>query len=370
MSTRTDKATEAAGDKLPAYSEAPPYTEAAEPEASSSSGVPPPPAAAAAPPPPPPPDYRQASFTPYVPIPPMLHGVSKTAYRGFHLCADADGHSRLFYAAHHTGVSGTGPLGGRQGVYLHNGLDAGAPVLAAAGQRLQHESLRERTSVVLLPPHMPADDGGSVSAGHTDTLMEPSDDGGDDDVDGSLVFRLRLDIGTGPANKLRPAKFAWCRLGGGDSSSGEYTLVRKVFRHGEKYAAADGSSRCAYPKTEADRHAAADAGESPTLDDGEVVAVLTCGSALKPWERRLFTIELRGSAAAGLLGERCVVMIVTTAVRLYQLHAQGRTSSKFLGKTGKEDKDKKRRQKRKSGNPMGTVQGTVDAASLLGMLLR
>ncbi|KAJ4158435.1 uncharacterized protein LMH87_008961 [Akanthomyces muscarius] len=368
MPTRIDRTTEATGESLPAYSEAPPYTEAAESEAASSSsrsaGVPP----AAAPPP----DYRQASFTPYVPIPTTLYGFSKTAYRGLHLCADADGRAKLFYAVHHTGMSGTGPLGGRLGVHLHNGLDNRAPVLAAAGQRLQHESFRERTSVVLLPPHMPpaADHGGGSRnvvgiASYTDVLMEVHNT-----RRGPPVFRLKLEIGAGTANTLRPAKFAWCRgLGAGGN---EYTLVRKLFRHGERYAAA-GASRCAFPRTEDEERAAAEKGSAED-DDGEVVAVLTCGSALKTWgrgRRRLFTIELRGSAAWGLLGERCTVMIVTTAVRVYQMHEQGMTSrSTFWGSMGKHEKKNatEKKSRKEEGKAADTLGQAVDAAALLSEL--
>lgn len=365
MPAQIDKAADAADESLPAYSEAPPYTEAAERETASSSsrsaGVLLAPAAAL-------PDYRQASFTPYVLIPTTLHGFSKTAYRGLHLCADADGRAKLFYAVHHTGMSGTGPLGGRVGVYLHNGLDGRAPVLAAAGQRLQHESLRERTSVVLLPPHMApaaADLRGSSSssrkvvgiAGYTDILMAP----GDARRGGPPVFRLKLEVGAGPADTMRPAKFAWCRPRG---DGNEYTLVRKLFRHGERYAAA-AASLCAFPRTEDEEERAAAEAGSAEDSDGEVVAVLTCGSAPKAWgrgRRRLFTIELRGSAAQGLLGERCTVMIVTTAMRIYQMHGQGMTSSSnFL--------DSMRRHERKSSKGRGKAADTLGQAANASALL-
>lgn len=350
MTTRIDKATEAAGDSLPAYHEAPAYTEA-EPAAASSS---------AAAPEAPPPDYKQASVTPYVPIPVTLYGQSKTAYRGLHLCADAAGKDKLFYAEYHTGMSGSGLLGSRPGVHLHNGLDSKAPVLAAAGYRSQsltmQESLRELSSVVILPPPLPAAKGTNAGAAMTNVLMEPSGM-----TETGPLFRLRLDVGDGAADALRPAKFAWCKLEGKEveaEGGNGFKLVRKLFRHGERYAAPDGP-RCDFPKTEEELTAAENAGES-TTGDAEVVAVLSVSSALKGWGQ-LFKLELRGSAVEGSLGQRCTVMIVTTALRLHQMHTQGKTSRKFLSVVGGS--------KGKSKNGTENVYNATATAGVAGFLL-
>ncbi|KAJ6779361.1 hypothetical protein PWT90_04026 [Aphanocladium album] len=335
MTARIDKATEAAGDSLPAYTEAPPYAEAA-PQASTSTPAVPPQGK--------PPDYKQASVTPYVPIPTTLYGMSGTRiYRGLHLCAAPSDRDRLFYAEHHTGLSRSGPLGNRPGVHLHNGLDGKAPVLSAAGYRSQpltmQESLRELCNVVILPPPMTAGaaKGTNVGSNMTNVLMEPSGE-----TETGPLFRLTLDVGSGSADQLRPAKFAWCKLDGKEaeaesrgssssSSSSGFKLVRKLFRAGEKFAAPDGP-RCDFPKTEDELTAAENAGES-TTGDAEVVAVLLLASALKPWGQ-LFRLEMRGSAAAGLLGERCAIMIVTTALKLHQMHTQGKTNRSFLAMLG------------------------------------
>lgn len=330
MSTQIDKATEAAGDSLPAYTEAAPAYTGPElgPAASSSSS---------SAPEAPPPDYRQASFTPYVPIPAVLYGMNKTAYRGLYLCTEQRTGTKLFYAEFHSGLSGSGLLRSRAGVHLHNGVGSKSPVLAAAGRATPpltvRESFADMSNVVLLPPPMPLASGAKSRGAMTMVMM----DGGTDPA-GEPFFRLRLDVGTGPADKLRPARFGWCKIRGkaeeerlAEGSAGGFKLVRKLFRAGEKYVDAD-APRADFPMSQAEMEDAAVDGE-PVGDDGEVVAVLSYSSGVKSWGR-LFKLEMRGSAAAGLLGERCSMMVVATALQIYYMHMQGKTNKTLMGFLG------------------------------------
>lgn len=362
MADRSDEHAEAA-DSLPAYTDAAPdssttYTAPATTATTTSAS---------------PPDYRQAGFTPYVPIPDTLYGVSKTAYRGLSLCSQNPGRGgdgdRLFHAVFHTGLSGSGPLGRRPGVQLHNGVDGKAPVLAAAGSRTQpltmRESLGDLTSVVLLPPVAAAPQNGQRKAvvrmaerGFTEVLMEPSGM-----ANGGPVFRLRVEVGS-RSDRLRPATFAWCRIpdddgdedGDGDGLGGAgFQLLRRVFQHGEPPAEGQ-RPRCAFPKTEEELAAAEDAGVPPARDDAEVVAVMRCARAplVKAWGRQL-RLEMRGgTAAAGFLGERCRVMVLATALGVYWLHVQGKTSRTVTGKA------KGKGKKTKGG---GKMEGAMEAAS-------
>lgn len=72
---------------------------------------------------------------------------------------------------------------------------------------------------------------------------------------------------------------------------------------------------------------------SMPADEGETVAVLTFISVLKTFTHA-FSLWLVGNAAKGVYGERCVLAVVLTALRLLMLRMKGRTSQTVV-ETGK-----------------------------------
>lgn len=67
---------------------------------------------------------------------------------------------------------------------------------------------------------------------------------------------------------------------------------------------------------------------SSRTSEEETIALITIVPPLITFTN-LFTLEFLGSALTGELGDRCMLMIVLTAMRLYFLNYNGRTTKAF-----------------------------------------
>ena len=65
-------------------------------------------------------------------------------------------------------------------------------------------------------------------------------------------------------------------------------------------------------------------------DEDEVVALLKWPGHALGWVAKMFSLELKGSALSGALGERCVLMILITACRIWMLRSAGKTTKGYV----------------------------------------
>jgi hypothetical protein len=203
-------------------------------------------------------------------------------------------------------LSGSSPLGFKAGVLLHNGMSTKDPILAAAGD----ESLFagriyafNSNSVIMLPP---LETRASHRAMITE-IMRPSTTS-----DNGVTFVFSIEVG----EKLQRERFEWRKFkkGNGDEANpGGFTLLRL-----------SSSSKNTDPTTSGSS-SRGDCSSSPTGNDCEAVALLTL---TRSWAqiKHPFSLELTGSGLSGALGDRWVLMVVITALRLWFLNANGRAT--------------------------------------------
>ena len=204
--------------------------------------------------------------------------------------SNADG-ERIYYAQTHTGLKRDEPLRGRRGITLHNGPSAASEVVAAAGDEVHlHASMYAANlhSVLMLPP-LPGGNSHNMAVEHLRTHA------------GSYSFFVEVE----PLAEHRRQKFQWIMDDGG---GGNVVRLLKV-RQSRRYSTASGYEGV------------------PT---GDVVATVTFrAAAAAGWftDKPAFTLALDDAVAtAASLGERCVLAIVVSALRLWQLRSQRRMS--------------------------------------------
>jgi hypothetical protein len=102
---------------------------------------------------------------------------------------------------------------------------------------------------------------------------------------------------------------------GEDPRAGGFKLIRLL-----SVETQNGSSGCGSQEASS---------SSPAGAHGETVAVLALG---KVWtgSRHAGTLQLRCTAQSGILGSCWTLMVVIAAVRLFMLHASGRTGKTYL----------------------------------------
>lgn len=214
---------------------------------------------------------------------------------------------RLFAIQHHSGLSGRGPLSTAPGIYIYNGPNESDGILAAIGDE-SLESARvlafNSNSVIMLPPVEP-----TGTNRFTNTKMVPRSS-----KEHGAIFQFTIESGYDWRKKV----FEWRKLAKGD----------------EDYAGAGGYKLVALPRrtNREDATQSESRSSSAPADDGETVAVLTFISLLKTFTHA-FSLRLVGNAAKGVYGDRCVLAIVLTAVRLLMLRMKGRASQTVV-KTG------------------------------------
>lgn len=269
----------------------PPY-----PGDSSSLPPPEPTISSTSPPLPAPATSLQPPFVPSCPFPPLMtayyiYELSLQTFKYFRLCSGTDKTDVLLTCEMCTGFVPRSPLGTRPGIILHNGPTKDAPVLAAAGaesQRAAQYLAFNPRSVVLLPP-IRAGPGATVRDMTTTTMRAVR-------VQGGVGFQLSLAVGGDARHR---DEFEWRKGGGGRTDSG-YTLLRLA----------------------------------PPGGEHEVLATLTWPRGLE-WLTKGFTLELKGSARDGSLGDRAVLMIVATAMRIFNLRLSGQAGKGYLSMADK-----------------------------------
>ena len=165
-------------------------------------------------------------------------------------------------------------------------------ILAAAGDDTHIFSAK---SIIYMPC---LDSDGTMPRGYTSEVMRGSTSG-----NGSVRFDFSIETG----EKAVREKFEWRKFSKGDETSakkGGFRLVRLTSSPGGSY---DGSSQA-------------------SIGDGEIVAMLKWAFS---WTniKQAFSLELIGSGRSGRLGERWILMVVITALRIYTLYFTGKTSS-------------------------------------------
>ncbi|KAK4033674.1 hypothetical protein C8A01DRAFT_19413 [Parachaetomium inaequale] len=240
-------------------------------------------------------------------FPPIMNAYGQwTKLKSFNLCGATE-KDRLYQVSLHTGYSASAPLGTRPGVLLHNGMSSKDPVLAAAGYDSQASFYSfNNQSVVLMPP-LP---GAAARAGDFVTEQMPAVIRG-----GLLVFPFSVELDSG--GKIQHEKFEWRKFKSGVDGSakeGGFRLVRLP---------SSGSTRLGgEPDTVASSSPAGG-------DDSEVVACLAW-CKLFPTFKHAFTLQLLGRGQSGELGERWSLMVVITALRLWALRANHKTSKSAI----------------------------------------
>ncbi|KAK2004476.1 hypothetical protein LX36DRAFT_676869 [Colletotrichum falcatum] len=241
-----------------------------------------------------------------------------TGLKSFFLCG-ASRDERLFLVEIHTGLSGRGPLGARRGMLLHNGTSSKDAVIAAAGDDSVFAGRAyafNSATVVHLPPLEPR---ASVRGMDTEAMRAGLADGGE------VVFRFSVEVG----EKRQRERFEWRKIEkGGEGAaarSGGFRLTQVSSRHkgtagASRDAAASGSA-----------HGGGGAPLCPRTD-AEVLALLSWPAGLSKLTSG-FSLQLQGRATS--MGDRWGLMVVITALRLWELNVQGRTSKTGIAIEGK-----------------------------------
>lgn len=255
---------------------------------------------------------QDAGNLPYRPFPASMElyanwDISKP--RIWHI-RETGSRERLFAVQQHTGLSGRGPLLSAPGSYIYNGPETSDGILAAIGDESMASArvlAFNSNSVIMLPPIEP-----TGTNRFTNTKMVPRSS-----KEHGATFQFTIEIG----HDLRKETFEWRKLAKGDEDyggAGGYRLValpQRTNETNETNATQSESASAVAPEVE-----------------GEKVAVLTFISMLKTFTHA-FSLRLVGNAAKGVYGDRCVLAIVLTALRLLMLRMKGRTSQTVV-KTG------------------------------------
>ncbi|KAK2010111.1 hypothetical protein LZ32DRAFT_607870 [Colletotrichum eremochloae] len=269
-----------------------------------------------------PPSYGDVAPTgpttsPYRPFPDVMNGCYyMTGIKSLFLCG-ASRKERLFLVEIHTGLSGKGPLGVRRGLYLHNGTSNKDAIIAAAGDNSVFAGRAytfNTATVVYLPLLEPR-----ASTHSMDTETMRAGLAGDE-----VVFRFSIEVG----EKQQRERFEWRKIqkGGGDAiKSGGFRLAQVSNRHKGTSTSRDVASSSARegplcPQTET------------ATDNAEVLALLSWPTGLSKLTNG-FSLQLQGRAKS--MGNRWSLMVVITALRLWELHVQSRTSKTGIAIEGK-----------------------------------
>lgn len=196
-------------------------------------------------------------------------------------------------------------------MYLYNGPEKKGQVLAAAGDVSQWAArvyAFNTDTILMLPPINPR---AATSPWVTEKMVAcVSETHG-------VTFTFTVEAGT----KEHRQRFEWRRRSDDKDDEGKGFVLFRIL-----------------PSSESRKRAAAEDDEEDAEEPVEEVAVLTWVSLLKSMTH-YFSLELKGSAESGLLGDRCVLTIVLTALRLKSMQLQGRASKSTVSIASKKGKE-------------------------------
>ncbi|KAI1081162.1 hypothetical protein F5B20DRAFT_537015 [Whalleya microplaca] len=216
--------------------------------------------------------------------------------REFHLGEDRN--QRLYCVSTHAGLTSRGP--GKPGVILHNGPTGKHPMLAAAGEE-PNWNIYSLNSIITLPP-LP----GSSSKMSTEIMRAST-------KQNTIRFQFSIEVGQGL--HLRREDFEWRKSNGDEDKElvePPWTCGFKLMRSSQH----DGEGNC---------RTASGTSEAIANGSEEVLAVFAWSSR---WSLTMpFKIQFRKGGLVDVMGERFTLMVIITALRLWGLKHQGRTSS-------------------------------------------
>lgn len=258
-----------------------------------------------------------AAFLGYRPFPPVinLYGNSSGGVIGalttYKLCG-ADKSDFLYAVEVHHGFTPRGPLNFRPGFYLRNGTGTEAPILATASDEEREPLLMSTFSVkslIMVPPPLDEDDV-EFNLNPRDLVTEIMY--ATTTSDGSVSFRFSVEVG--PKIKVRE-EFEWRKTRKGTTNSNtqhsRYILIRLP------------------PSSSSTSPSSPSSSSSIAQEESDILADLTFRNAMSL--QHLFTLELKGAACSGVMGDRWTLMVVTTALRLYWLRIYGKTNKAVVG---------------------------------------
>lgn len=263
-----------------------------------------------------------AKFLGYRPFPPVmnLYGNSSGGVIGalttYKLCG-ADKNGFLYVVEVHHGFTPRGPLNFRPGFYLRNGTGTEAPILAATGDEEREPLLMSTFSVkslIMVPPPLDEDDV-EFNLNPRDLVTEIMY--ATTTSDGSVSFRFSVEVG--PKMKIRE-EFEWRKTRKGDTNTQHtrYILTRLP-----------SSSSTSFSSPSPSPSSSPSSSSSSAQEESYILADLTFRNAISV--NHLFTLELKGAACSGVMGDRWTLMVVTTALRLYWLRVYGKTNKAIVG---------------------------------------
>ena len=264
------------------------------------------------------------AFGPFPPVMNVWGRFNMDLFKTTHICG-ATRRARLHAFEPHAGYGRKTPLGTRPGFLLRSGPGKRDPFLAATGDESRahaRHAAYSLSSVVLLPPARPAPNA-DPRVLVTERMLAATTAHG-------VAFRFAIETGRAAAAAaaagMRRERFEWrtaAKPHGEGAWGDDYVLVRLASRRRQPKTATSSSqdSREQSPPASA---AVGDQGE-------ELVAELSgvTGTGLSSLVHG-FSLRLTGSASEGELGDRCILMVVLTALRILQLRITGRADRKFV----------------------------------------
>ncbi|KAI1145132.1 hypothetical protein F4825DRAFT_444682 [Nemania diffusa] len=262
---------------------------------------------------------KQAGHVAYCSIPPSLkiyYQWNISGLKTFFVCA-ADERDRLFAVEVHTSYSLSGPLGIRPGLHLYNGPSTKAPLLAAAGEPSigsKNALSFNNISQILLPGLKSSDLVTETMRAH----ITPDD---------HSAWQFCIEVGDGA--KMRREAFEWRRVKkterDDDTHNGGFKLVKLgPSLEGEAIASSSSHNRGIISSSAEELYEARQ----------EVLAIFSWNKFISS-PKHPFDLQLMGSGRSDEMGERWVLMVLITALRLWYLHVNGRTKQGVVSVTEK-----------------------------------
>ncbi|KAI0414755.1 hypothetical protein F5X98DRAFT_239377 [Xylaria grammica] len=250
----------------------------------------------------------------YCPLPPVMkiyYQWNPAGLYSFHVCG-TDQRDRLFAVKIHTGYSMSAPLYTNQGIYLYNGPTTKDPLLAAAGDDsgLFRSLPVNNNSQILIPSRK--------SNGFTTEMMRAYIT-----QDKHAAFRFSIEVKA--CKTMRRQLFEWRSIN--RSERGDNGAEHGGFRLFLLSSELDQDM----PSGESSSQGASTSSAAAPKDD--VVAILE-------WRffwtspKHPFDLKLVSRGLSGGFGERWAIMVLITALRLWELHARGKSQKGSVAVAG------------------------------------